>query len=129
MKDKEEVIIIWDFQLPWLHPSLLLPVLEADPQEDEDVEHEGGEGGGDAAEDPDGEGGEAPGVGGGGGQGGVEHVDEDEEGGDEEDAAGGVGQGRDEEAHGGHQDHQAWGGLPGQFRNTCRQVGQEEVLP
>ena len=93
MKDKKEAVVICALHILWLHPSLLLPVPEVDPEEDEDVEHEGDEGGSDAAEDPDGEGGEAPGVGGcagHSGQGSVEHVDQDEEGGDQEDAQGGI---------------------------------------
>ena len=109
MKNEEEAIIIWVVPIHWLHSSLLLPVREVDPEEDEDVEHEGGEGGGDAAEDPDGESGEAPGVGGCAGQGGIEHVDQDEEGGDQEDAPGRVPPGRDQETHRGYKNHQAWG--------------------
>ena len=111
MKNEEEAVIIWAVHILWLHPSLLLSVREVDPEEDEDVEHEGGEGCGDATEDPDGEGGEAPGVGGCAGQSSVEHVHQDEQGGDQEDAPGRVGTGRDQETHRGYHDHQAWGGV------------------
>ena len=34
MKDKEQEVIIWALHILWLHSSLLLPVLEVDPEED-----------------------------------------------------------------------------------------------
>ena len=105
MKGKKQSIECFVFDLFQFHSTALLPIHNIHPDKDEDVEDEGGEGSGDAAKDPDGESREAPGVGGGAGQGGIEQVDEDEEGGDEEDAAGGVGHRGDQEAHrGDHHD-------------------------